>query len=513
MEDGEEGHRIGHALEHQPTPVRPPVVSLLLSFLLDDGGKAELFRHASMSPRKFGHDFVALLRQRACKVRDTLVDKVDPVDVASFFEDVMYIIEHLAENDVFRRELSSSSYLIGFALILDTVSMAMKLRAPKHHYLLLDAAHQLSTIADDVRPYHAAKNWCNLIEGGFWALSVRLLGSVPQGDHYYRKLGLECLTRLGRQTAYRPVVSTMLAVLLPAEALRGINGRLEETMSRWMQAVEYRKEALRNVKTNLTLCDNPDCSPSSASRRASLKPKKCSKCRSMVYCSESCQKEDWDKLHRSECSALKEMSIVTYLAFITIARERSETMYHHSTRAFQVAVVEQMYNKLIGEAERLKASPPTTKPLRERILAIDAVSFVEKRGFADLNEWEVVHAHTPEYLKPRLWPLIQSYRSSANTDTVRLAEGLFPLGEELVDLIVVLRRKGKRWEAVYSVSVYEDAGDADYPGDSEIDEGGAKDGDEEEDESSTDGGSSEYDSDDDSEGDADGGSDDDLEDQ
>jgi hypothetical protein len=72
-----------------------------------------------------------------------------------------------------------------------------------------------------------------------------------------------------------------------------------------------------------------------------------------------------------------------------------------------------------------------------------------------LNKWEAVHTHTPDYLRPRLWPLIQSYRSGGDTDTVRLAEGLFPLGDELVDLVVVLRKNNERWEAVYSVAQYE----------------------------------------------------------
>ncbi|KAJ2922766.1 hypothetical protein H1R20_g14338, partial [Candolleomyces eurysporus] len=473
-DDGEEEHRVDHVFEPQPTWVRSPVVTLLSSFLYDDDGREELFHYAAMSPRQFAHDFVSVLRQRACQVRDTSLTEVDPVDVASFFEDLMYVAEILVESSVFRRELSSMLYLYGFASILNTVSIEMKNHAPKDHHLLLDAVHQLAIIADETRPYHAARNYRELVGGGFWGLVIRLLSSVPEGNRHYNRLGLRCLKMLGKYTAYRSVMSRMLVVLLPEESIEGIYDHHGESFSTWMYGLDYRKDACDDAEKRLILCDNPACLSSSPSRLSPSRPKQCSLCCSMVYCSEKCQKEDWNKLHRLECSELREERSL---------RKESKMAYHHSTRAFHVAIVENNYNSVIGEAEASNAESPN-RPMHKLILTLNGVSPSGRCGFEDLDNWEVFHERsTPDYLKPRLWPLIRSYRSGGETNAVRLAGALFPFGGEVVDLVVMLRKKDERWEAVYSVARYQDEEDAYLSDDIETDD---TDEDEDNDEYSTD---------------------------
>ncbi|KAJ2912258.1 hypothetical protein MD484_g8152, partial [Candolleomyces efflorescens] len=62
---------------------------------------------------------------------------------------------------------------------------------------------------------------------------------------------------------------------------------------------------------------------------------------------------------------------------------------------------------------------------------------------------------TPGYLKPRLHGLIDGYRAGAFGRSMRLAEAIFPFGEsEIVDLLVLLERKGEKFEAVYSIIRY-----------------------------------------------------------
>ncbi|KAJ3544297.1 hypothetical protein NMY22_g2824 [Coprinellus aureogranulatus] len=59
------------------------------------------------------------------------------------------------------------------------------------------------------------------------------------------------------------------------------------------------------------ICSNIGCDAAGTTRfdkghRLQTTVLKCTGCRSTVYCSKSCQKSDWDKIHRKECKSLRE---------------------------------------------------------------------------------------------------------------------------------------------------------------------------------------------------------------
>ncbi|KAJ3540320.1 hypothetical protein NMY22_g4342 [Coprinellus aureogranulatus] len=72
------------------------------------------------------------------------------------------------------------------------------------------------------------------------------------------------------------------------------------------------------------------------SGRKSKRPQTCSKCHSVVYCSRECQKRDWEQLHRYECSK-------AHLEHTDM--KHSEESYSHPTRAFQLSVLLEAFEK------------------------------------------------------------------------------------------------------------------------------------------------------------------------
>ncbi|KAH6888943.1 hypothetical protein BKA70DRAFT_1330593 [Coprinopsis sp. MPI-PUGE-AT-0042] len=59
-------------------------------------------------------------------------------------------------------------------------------------------------------------------------------------------------------------------------------------------------------------------------------PQTCSKCHLVTYCSYECQKEDWQRRHRSECSIMRRSHL---------GRNKAQRRYHYTCRATQLEVV------------------------------------------------------------------------------------------------------------------------------------------------------------------------------
>lgn len=47
----------------------------------------------------------------------------------------------------------------------------------------------------------------------------------------------------------------------------------------------------------------------------SYTPKECARCRSVIYCSRECQKEDWEEYHRYECEHMSRDSAGRFLLY------------------------------------------------------------------------------------------------------------------------------------------------------------------------------------------------------
>ncbi|KAI0895974.1 hypothetical protein F4806DRAFT_496876 [Annulohypoxylon nitens] len=79
---------------------------------------------------------------------------------------------------------------------------------------------------------------------------------------------------------------------------RDMMGQLREAQGRFEEAREVR---LRGAAKNNIMCGNYDCPTHAVLPLAKLSA--CSACKSVFYCSKTCQKNDWTTRHKTLCQA------------------------------------------------------------------------------------------------------------------------------------------------------------------------------------------------------------------
>lgn len=195
----------------------------------------------------------------------------------------------------------------------------------------------------------------------------------------------------------------------------------------------------------------------------------CGGCSSVVYCSTSCQEQDWHDQHQRECKddqayhdgALTphELSFPKVEPSSAIARKPLGSVYSHRTRASQATLVELVYTeKAYGKYDDLTVIPvfdfnPASKG------NVDVSSY-DHHLFGFDTYWRR-RSTTPEsfpqgHLRSRLECLMSEYSAGKCPAGSRLAEGIFPGygDEEAVYLTVLLRPAGTGFRSVYCVARY-----------------------------------------------------------
>ncbi|KAF5335861.1 hypothetical protein D9758_016701 [Tetrapyrgos nigripes] len=91
---------------------------------------------------------------------------------------------------------------------------------------------------------------------------------------------------------------------------------------------EYRREF---EELGLVICANSECPNEATPTGHRVRRMRCAQCKTTVYCSRSCQKQDWKRNHRKECESLLDEGLLRLgwtkpdLQFRTWVREKYYT--------------------------------------------------------------------------------------------------------------------------------------------------------------------------------------------
>ncbi|KAF6754366.1 hypothetical protein DFP72DRAFT_898857 [Ephemerocybe angulata] len=354
-------------------------------------------------------------------------------------------------------------YLGEYSAVLNALSTQA---AEEDRSLLFPGMFRLVTSAFKLvlhQESRAVHNYKELFAGGFIESVLRVILAIPSTDKTTTGLALNYLQILGFYTVYPCVLETMLGVEYPVELRECLERTGSPAIKRaWQDFCVAQHEAgrvLDQMENRRGLCDNSSCK-----RVGNPRATKCSYCSSVVYCSSKCQREDWNKYHREECKRAH---------LVHSRRKSSHALYSHSSRAFHVAFLEDVYN---AQASRLPQSYQKDCPglgfhqvipvvnCQSAILSITFEPLVASGGSDGSDPdtdartcWNRRQVHFAQtYLEPRYLALVEDCRyKRKGTRSTRLVEGVFPLGDNsIIFLTVGLERVNQKWEGVYSIARY-----------------------------------------------------------
>ncbi|TFK24171.1 hypothetical protein FA15DRAFT_669820 [Coprinopsis marcescibilis] len=233
----------------------------------------------------------------------------------------------------------------------------------------------------------------------------------------------------------------------------------------------------------LPICDNLVC-PIVREEFFVGGSKKCTRCSSVVYCSEQCQKEDWKARHKYECD---------HARVLYIDHKSSQHWYSNKTRLGHMALIEDVFNATAegleydpearakrlqsstNSADRLfdllvsqksepdkRVSPPSpvkdeqdlAKRLPDRIYLFQPGLYAPK-----LDDYPKIPSGrptswAPPYLHKRLNELLAEGSDPGKALSIRYALGVMPWGTDKVRLMVKLRwTQDYGFEALHSVAI------------------------------------------------------------
>ncbi|KAJ2924677.1 hypothetical protein H1R20_g12419, partial [Candolleomyces eurysporus] len=209
-------------------------------------------------------------------------------------------------------------------------------------------------------------------------------------------------------------------------------------LDRWMSTFEI-FSVKHNPKDRDIVCDNMDHMKSPWRSTSPLSGKTCSHCRSVVYCSEECQKADWNIRHRAECP---------YLNSEYKMKKAAEISYCNSTRSFQLSILKYVFELRMT----LWIGAPSFRPNStvKLVHSLDLVDSDDPNTFESLDEFltRTVPMIAP-YTRPRFDEIIRRYEAAhaaaryaaenqGEVRLVRLLNGIFMHGSLDVNMLILL---------------------------------------------------------------------------
>ncbi|KAJ3532474.1 hypothetical protein NMY22_g7731 [Coprinellus aureogranulatus] len=298
-----------------------------------------------------------------------------------------------------RKRLTRYSYLMQISSELEAYAESVT-KEPDLRNLLAPAMNPLLTLAqlalgDDTHS-RISTNWRELQSGQYMeALFTATAGIMDEQDRNVKHL-LAILTKLGEFMVYpresgRGSISEFdIGKLAHLPKIARSWGFLIDAHGR--AAVAYESLQARPL---VYFCDYLPCS-------------------SVVYCSDECQKKDWEGLHRHECRHVRtihagawtgSLIAVFLLSHEIIERRSSHTWYDHDIRASQAALLEVIYEE---DSDDEHYDSNTFYPVYDYSFmdGLDQGSYID--DIEDNTYWDDSFPKT--YLRPRLDALMKAYR-------------------------------------------------------------------------------------------------------
>ncbi|TEB24865.1 hypothetical protein FA13DRAFT_1738878 [Coprinellus micaceus] len=359
----------------------------------------------------------------------------------------------VSSSSLLRRSFVSTGYIKILTSLLNSISLrAVDTGTPELLIPNLQGICNLITlIADDNS--RVVENRREAVSGDMMGLLARTVGYLAtSGDPKAVESGMAVVKMFGEYTLYPSVVKEIHKLTPPPWGVATMprTSKMFKVWHSFFMAFYIREQLpLPDV---VRLCDNLPCTRR-GQRSGEWQSKQCSRCSSVVYCSDECQKEDWDKWHKSECSAAREHHFQRCL---------TESWYTHATRAFHSGFIDEFFSQNLSEIENGHHQPlsPST-PTNEILPVIEFYNIDPLLDFQSLTKpqwWSHPDMEFGQaYLNPRLTAIGMLFKfGKVHEKGMRLVEAVFPMGSDWsVYLTAILKPSADgRYQAVYCVPRY-----------------------------------------------------------
>ncbi|KAF6753476.1 hypothetical protein DFP72DRAFT_407077 [Ephemerocybe angulata] len=207
-------------------------------------------------------------------------------------------------------------------------------------------AYYLSTIAFNA-PDGALRLLSDLLHAGLLNFLLDTLARLPTGEEPFKSWQWKKRDPLERlfSTSHDLHISMALEAAkdeVPTSTLDAIaaNPAAAQAWTMFNENIRPYQEALRRLPTsgrNVPLCDSFEHTASTQGPGIDHR-RKCSWCHTVVYCSERCQRQDWESFHRRECADSR---------YRRIEQELQNCSISHRSRYFKLLHLESVLNDYI----------------------------------------------------------------------------------------------------------------------------------------------------------------------
>ncbi|KAH6908602.1 hypothetical protein BKA70DRAFT_1562635 [Coprinopsis sp. MPI-PUGE-AT-0042] len=181
----------------------------------------------------------------------------------------------------------------------------------------------------------ASRDIAPILESGILAKVVEAFPNSDWGDDpKLQELGDEIIASLAAASCY-PRSLKALHKAVPLIELPTV--KRDGSRNQWISlfgSIYDRMDALQSANRDILPCDN-DMHASDVHPDSCLPIKACSGCSFMAYCSVACQRSDWIRKHRMECSEIRRCMGDRNVDAIQLSQ---------STKAFHLTLVTAMFN-------------------------------------------------------------------------------------------------------------------------------------------------------------------------
>ncbi|KAH6889588.1 hypothetical protein BKA70DRAFT_1329289 [Coprinopsis sp. MPI-PUGE-AT-0042] len=301
------------------------VIEMMNMIISDPDGLQTLFDELLESP----HQLALFCRAMCARILQVGKESIRP---GASFEDIRtaqtrlwFGTEALIAEPTIYLALRKAGYLRSFST---TIKAMQTILSKDHTVELIIKLLQRSTISIG-NPIRAL---VDIFEPGLLPI---MLDALAGSSSYKQSISQQLVRKLGT-FSYHPRLLLVLRDSLPD--LSSENKTIMKQKGAIGRPWEHFMSTLVNTSLDLddqledryiSICDN-DKQHNETHWRA----KTCSGCHMVVYCSQGCQEQDWNKRHRRECQGMRQ----TY-----IARKLDEFSYSQVSRAFHLGIAQSMF--------------------------------------------------------------------------------------------------------------------------------------------------------------------------
>ncbi|KAJ3538003.1 hypothetical protein NMY22_g5359 [Coprinellus aureogranulatus] len=404
-----------------------PVIRTMLKATETEDGKEAFVSELTYSPTKAA-SFAACTVQRATQIADEGLD-AHPLPV--IIRHVCWLLDivdrFVSSNTTVWSQFSRSGYVKTYTALLNSISFfAVEHGTPELLIENLRGVCGLMTLIADQNS-RIVRNRCEVVSGDMMSLLARTVGYLAQSnDSKAVESGIAVVQMFSEYTLY-PKVLEAIHKLKPPKFGVATMPRDSPMFKIWhgffMSFVIREQLPYPSI---VRLCDNITCN---VRHSGPWKSKQCSRCSSVVYCSEVCQKQDWNRWHKSECSAAREIHTV---------RRLSESWYSHTIRAFHTGFIDEFFSQNLSEIDNPESESESDQhpspSIRETLPVVeftDVEALLDYQSLTKPQWWRRPDVEFKQtYLWPRLTLLGEMFRRGKAAEGLRLVEAVFPMGAD-----------------------------------------------------------------------------------